>query len=84
MGENKCGAGDITDFAKAGGDVLQGAPALREQSEAAFAQAAQRAQQHGAGVDSHEHGRSDPIDALVIARLALREAAGLPPGGCFG
>jgi transposase len=32
----------------------------------------------------HEHGKSDPIDALAIARLALREAASLPPGGCFG
>jgi transposase len=31
-----------------------------------------------------EHGKSDPIDALAIARLALREGASLPPGGCFG
>lgn len=31
-----------------------------------------------------EHGTSDPIDALAIARLAMCEAASVPPGGCFG
>jgi transposase len=31
-----------------------------------------------------ERGTSDPIDAPAIARLGLREAASLPPGGCFG
>ena len=31
-----------------------------------------------------EHGTPDPIDAPAIARLGLREATSLPPGGCFG
>ena len=41
MGEDEGGAGDVADFAGAGGDVLQGAPAAGEQGEPAFAQAAQ-------------------------------------------
>src|SRR6266513_2563808 len=41
MGEDEGGAGDGADFAGAGGDVLEGAPALVEQGEPAFAQAAQ-------------------------------------------
>src|SRR5437667_8960457 len=43
MGEDEGGAGDGADFAGAGGDVLEGAPALVEQGEPAFAQAAQGA-----------------------------------------
>jgi len=43
MGEDERGAGDVADFAGAGGDVLEGAPAAGEQGEAAFARAAQRA-----------------------------------------
>jgi hypothetical protein len=31
MGEDECRAGDVTDFAGAGGDVLQGAPSVGEQ-----------------------------------------------------
>jgi hypothetical protein len=41
MGQDECGAGDVTDLAGAGGDVLEGAPAAREQGEAAFALATQ-------------------------------------------
>src|SRR5215469_14484324 len=41
MGEDRRGAGDVADLARAGGDVLEGAPALVEQGEPAFAQAAQ-------------------------------------------
>src|SRR3974390_139742 len=53
MGEDEGGAGDVADFAGAGGDVLEGAPALVEQGEPAFAQAARRALEGvtGAGVD---------------------------------
>ena len=36
VGEDECGAGDVADFAGAGGDVLEGAPALVEQGEPAF------------------------------------------------
>ena len=43
MSENEGGAGDVTDLAGAGGDVLECAPALGEQREPAFAQAAQGA-----------------------------------------
>ena len=52
MGEDECGFGDVADSAGAGGDVLQDAPALGEQGEAAFGQASQAAQQRvvGAGV----------------------------------
>src|SRR5690242_6395937 len=53
MGEDEGGAGDVTDFAGAGGDVLEGAPALVEQGEPAFAQAAQGPLEGvaGAGID---------------------------------
>jgi hypothetical protein len=53
MGEDEGGAGDVTDFAGAGGDALEGAPALVEQGEPAFALAAQRALDGvaGAGAD---------------------------------
>jgi len=36
----ECGASDVADFAGAGGDVLEGAPALGEKGETAFAEAA--------------------------------------------
>jgi hypothetical protein len=41
MGEDERGAGDVADFAEAGGDVLEGAPAAGEQGKPAFSQAAQ-------------------------------------------
>ena len=43
MGEDKGGAGDVADFARAGGDVLQGAPAAGEQGEPSFPEAVQGA-----------------------------------------
>src|SRR6266487_1193803 len=53
MGEDQCGAGDVSDLAWAGGDVLQDAPAVGEQGEPAFAQAAQRTLKRvaGAGIE---------------------------------
>ena len=53
MGEDEGGAGGVTDLARAGGDVLEGAPAAGEQGEPAFAQAAQGPLEGvaGAGVD---------------------------------
>ena len=53
MGQDQGGSGDVADLAGAGGDVLEGAPAAREQGEPAFPQAAQRAEQGvaGAGID---------------------------------
>ena len=53
MDENECGSGDVGDSAGAESDVLQGAPALGEQGEPAFAEAAQGSQQGvaGAGVE---------------------------------
>jgi hypothetical protein len=41
MGEDEGGACDVADFAEAGEDMLEGVPALVEQGEPAFAQAAQ-------------------------------------------
>jgi hypothetical protein len=49
VGEDEGGAGDIADLAEAGGDVLEGGPALGEQGEPAFAQAAQGALEGVAG-----------------------------------
>ncbi len=49
MGEDERGSRDAADLAGAGGDVLEGAPTAGEQREAAFAQAAQRAQEGVAG-----------------------------------
>jgi hypothetical protein len=43
--EDQRGFGDAGDPARAGGDILQGGPALGEQREAAFAEAAQRPDQ---------------------------------------
>jgi hypothetical protein len=44
IGQDKRGAGDVTDLAGADGDVLQGTPAAGEQGEPTFPQAAQRAE----------------------------------------
>lgn len=57
VGENECGFDDVADFAGAGGDVPEGALALDEQGEAAFAQAAQGAQERVAGAGVEVEGR---------------------------
>ncbi len=49
MGEDECGAGNVAGLAGAGGDALESAPALGEQSEPAFAEAAQGALEGIAG-----------------------------------
>jgi len=53
MGEDERGAGDVADFAGAGGDVLEGAPSAGEQREPAFAEAAQGSLEGvaGTGID---------------------------------
>ena len=53
MGENEGGAGDVTDFRWACGDVLKGPPAAGEQGEPAFAEASHRPLDGvaGAGID---------------------------------
>jgi hypothetical protein len=53
MGEDEGGAGDVANFAEAGGDVLEGAPALVEQGEHSFAQAGQRALDGVAGAGAY-------------------------------
>src|SRR5260370_41141626 len=45
LDEDEGGLGDVADFSWAEHDALEGPPALGQQGEAAFAQAAQRAQQ---------------------------------------
>ncbi len=49
VGQGKGGGDDVSDFAGAGGQVLQGAPTLGEQGESTFAEAAQTAQQRVVG-----------------------------------
>ena len=53
MGEDECGAGNVADLAGAGGDVLKSAPALGEQGEPAFAEAAQGALEGIAGAGAN-------------------------------
>src|SRR5579859_7301890 len=69
MGEDEGGAGDVADFAGAGGDVLEGAPALVEQGEPAFAQAAKRALDGvaGAGVNIEVPAVGGLVDGDVDA-----------------
>jgi hypothetical protein len=64
MGQDERRAGDVADFAGAGGDVLEGAPALVEQGEPAFAQAAQGPLDGvaGAGVDIEVLGAGGLFD----------------------
>jgi hypothetical protein len=49
MGEDEGGAGDVADFARAGGDVVEGAPAAGEQREPSFPEATQRTLESVAG-----------------------------------
>ena len=49
MGENECRTDEVADSARARGDVLQGAPALGEEREAAFSSAAHRSQEEVVG-----------------------------------
>src|SRR5260370_40941523 len=53
MGEDERRAGDVADFAGAGGDVVKGAPPAGEQREPSFPEAAQGtlAGVAGAGID---------------------------------
>jgi hypothetical protein len=53
MGKDEGGAGDISDFAWACGNVLEGVPAACEQGKPALAQASQRTLGGvaGAGID---------------------------------
>jgi hypothetical protein len=89
MGEDEGGAGDVADFAGAGGDVLEGAPALAEQGEPAFAQAAQRALDGvaGAGIDVKFaaggwlfDGDEDADSGAVVAGVGEGGQSG---GGCL-
>ena len=53
LGEDECGADYLGGSPGAGGDALEGGPALGEQGESSFAQAAQGAEERvaGAGID---------------------------------
>jgi hypothetical protein len=69
MGEDEGGAGDVADLAGAGGDVLEGVPALVEQGEPASAQAAQGSLDGvaGAGVNIELPAVSRLFDRYVDA-----------------
>jgi hypothetical protein len=63
MGEHEGGFRELTDAARAGGDVLQDAPAADEEGEAAFAGVGQGGQApRGEGVQCAE-GMDGRIDA---------------------
>ena len=66
MGQDQRGAGNVTDLAGADGDVLEGAPALGEQREPAFSQAAQ-------GALERVIGASADIEVAAASRLSDRE-----------
>ena len=53
MGDDERRAGDVADFAGAGGDVVKGAPPAGEQREPSFPEAAQGTLESvaGAGID---------------------------------
>jgi hypothetical protein len=53
MGEDKRGAGDVANSARAGGDVVEDPPSASEQGESSFPQAAHGALDRvaGAGID---------------------------------
>ncbi len=85
MGEDERGAGDVAGFARAGGDVLEGAPALVEQGEPAFAQAAQGALDGvaGAGIDVEFPAIAGLFDGNVDAYSGAL-IAGVGQGGQAG
>src|SRR6266480_1351742 len=85
MGEDERGAGDVADFAGAGGDVLEGAPAAGEKGEPAFAQAAQGALDGvaGAGADIEVPPIGGLFDGHVDAHSGA-VVAGVGQGGQSG
>jgi len=88
MGEAECGSGYLADLAGADGDMLECSPAAGEQGEPAFAETAQRAQQHvGAGVDV-EFGavgglldRGEHADAGAVVSV-VGQGGQVELGGC--
>src|SRR5260370_7919307 len=85
MGEDEGGAGDVADVAGAGGDVLEGAQALVEQGEPAFAQAAKRPLEGvaGAGIDIEVAPIGGLFDGHVDA-YSSAVVAGVGQGGQSG
>ena len=85
MGEDEGCAGDVAGFAGAGGDVLEGAPALVEQGEPAFAQAAQGALEGvaGAGIDIQSLSAGGLFDGNQDANAGA-VVAGAGQGGQSG
>ncbi|MER5624845.1 hypothetical protein ABT061_27810 [Streptosporangium sp. NPDC002544] len=76
MGENKRSFDEVSDSAGAGGNVLEGAPALREQGEVAFSKAAQRrVAGAGAGVGKQDYAWYGSCLAKVHAEAGEAAAA---------
>ena len=84
LGEDEGGAGYLGDAAGAGGDVLEGCPALGEQGEPAFPLTAQFAQQRVAGAGKVAgrrvflgvlRGDEDADAGAVVARRGAGVAA---------
>ena len=76
MGEDERRAGDVADFAGAGGDVLEGAPALAEQGGPAFARAAQGPQDGVAGTADHPSGKAPDASIRMASAATQCENAG--------
>ena len=90
MDKDERGAGDVADLAGAGGDVLEGAPALGDQGESAFAEAAQGPEHGvaGAGADIEVPPVGGLLDRDVNADAravvaGVGEAARYRPGGAW-
>jgi transposase len=88
MRENERRAGDVADFARAGGDVVEGAPPAGEQGEPSFSQAARGTLEGiaGTGIDVKFPAAND-LQLWGLLPLALaaasRYAGGMryPDGG---
>src|SRR5258706_14930992 len=85
MGQDECGAGDVADLARTGGDVLEGAPAAGKQGKSAFTQAAQRTQDGvaGAGIDVKFPASGRLLDRDEDAQAGA-VVAGISEGGQAG
>ena len=75
MGEDEGGAGDVADFAGAGGRVREDAPAPFEQGESSFSEFAKAAQEPVVGIAVRAPIPVGSIaDIIFVAHRAIREA----------
>ena len=82
MGEDERRAGDVADFAGAGGDVVKGAPPAGEQGEPSFPEAAQGMLEGvaGAGIDIEVPAAGELLDRNADAEAGA-VISGVGQGG---